>query len=418
MHELRWKWVSLLAALVLVISAGCGSDADSSDFESNQVADGDGGEVDGDGERQPEDGSGPDGCEEGEQFNPINGTCQPIEDEGDVDLDEDDDGEEEEEEEGPVLGCGAGALHGQACTTDGTRLPAATVTVSGQDCDGNSFELTTQTDRDGVFMLEDIPGGQHHMTVTSGSFSAQRPVDIFEGRTNTDLLDDDDKVCVDGDVSIMVVQGSYDNVPQLLSGMQLEYDTIGIGDSTNLTYFLSDPEEMAEYDIIFFACGSSFSNVSNGSGDFDQMMHNIRRFVENGNSIYASDWSSDFIHNTFPEAVDFYTDSPRVGDGQQTINADVTSSEMQTLLGRNTAELYFNAGGWVVATNASPPSVVHFRGDAEKSNGEVVHGAALLTTFTEPIGGGTVVYTSFHNNNQVDAGTDMHDILNFLIFQL
>ena len=60
---------------------------------------------------------------------------------------------------------------------------------------------------------------------------------------------------------------------------------------------------MESYDIIFFNCGSSGSWWSQNRQGITE---NIRSYVGNGGSIYASDLEYVFIEEAFPDKIDFF----------------------------------------------------------------------------------------------------------------
>ncbi len=326
--------------------------------------------------------------------------------------------------------CGPGAIEGQSCRPDGTLLAGADVTLTGVDCDGDDFEMTTQADADGYYEFYDVPAGDHLMTIESGSFATDRSVTVYPEQT-TDLESEAAKVCLEGSgVPIAVLEGGYDDVGSILDGLDIEYDVVG-GDTTSdplgsgAEDFLTDFNEMMSYDIIFIECGGLWSELDGGGlfgggGDIDQIEDNIRSFVEQGNSLYASDLAQPFIQETIPEAVDFYQESqgtsgPRQGQSGQTVTADIVSPEMQTLLGSGTTSINYDSNGWAVAEGAGPDTKIHFEGDITLQDGSTVSDSPLMLTYDDPAAG-AAVFTSFHNSDQ--ATGEMEEILEFMIFQL
>lgn len=410
---------TLFVLLVLFIGIGAFACGDEPEVDGEQGVNQLDGDIDSDSDLGGDGDFIDDECEEGEILNPFTGECVPDIEEPDTDADgEGDNGDGDNDPgDGDGIGdedrdCGIGALQGQVCATDGNRLPAAQVTVTGIDCEGEPFIREGETDGSGIFMIEDIPAGLHQMIAVSGSFQAEpREIFIRGGEVNNSLLSEAEKVCVDGDVNILVVQGSFDSVNEILDGLSLDYTMISSFDNAELQYVLGDLAELLTYDIIFFPCGSRFNSLS---GDVTGMMNNLRFFVEQGNSIYASDWSHDFIINTFPEAMTFAS-PPRISDSQDFPEAQVVSTPMQTLLGAPTVALNYNLGGVGQVLEANPPAVVHFRDTVQTDQG-TLPGLPLMTSYTDPIGGGTVIYTSFHNSSQ--ATGPMGEILSFMIFQL
>lgn len=302
--------------------------------------------------------------------------------------------------------CGPGNLIGQTCRPDGGLLPGAQVTIEGVDCDGVPFLETTAADQQGNYQFHDIPAGEHDLTITSGSWEDTSPVPVIKDET-TDLSTEAEKICLQGtDVDIAVIPGTWDDIGEILDGMDIQYDLIN--DTGGL---LGDLEELTQYDIVFAECGASWSSFSFDT-DMEIIESNVRRFVEEGNSLYASDLSDDYIDDPLPDAVQFATSS---GSGSQYVDADVVSEEMQNALGVTTTEIYFNMGGWSIAEDGGPASTVHFRADVSTGS-STVEDAALMIHYNDPIGDGRAIYTSFHNTAQTTG--DMEEILEYMIFTL
>ena len=351
---------------------------------------------------------------------------------------------------GTTQGCGPGEIVGTACAPSGERLGGADVTVEGVDCDGNDFTLNATTDSNGDFSFSDVPAGQHTLTISTGSFNRSQPVIVQTGGT-VDLTSETSKVCLDSsNVEIAVVQGAYDHVSGILDDLQLEYTIEGNDESPGLFGtdpptggdFLADMSRMSQYDIIFINCGELWNRMEGvHQSQLDTILSNLQTYVSNGNSLYVSDWSHPFIEKIFPDAIDFRGDDtsvsdPRIGYAPQTIAADVASTEMQGVLGQSTAQIEFPHDGvniinnhWVVAEGAGSGSTIHLQGDAQlcpssfnagatcSSSSGTEPDAPLLVTYEDPTGG-TVIFTSFHNERQSALNQDMERILKFLIFQL
>ena len=332
---------------------------------------------------EPQDCTSDDDCEDGQYCDEQTGQC-----------------------EGEEIICGPGGIIGETCTATDGVLPGATVIVEGYDCDGVFFSMDTTAGSDGSYEFTNVPSGSHQLTIASGSFEIADDVSVQAGEV-TDRKSVGHKLCFLGtEVDIAVASGSYDNIRVILSNMNIEYDEI-----TNNNNFFSDLDQMRQYDIIFAECGTSTMGLGTGGGGFgsdtNEIAYNIRRYVEEGNSLYASDWASRFVRDTIPEAMTF---SDSTG-GSQSVTAQVVSDEMQLLLQSDTAEVNFNLGGWHMMSDVGPATQVQFRGNVEGAED-----IPFMAIYDDPIGGGRAIYTSFHNNSQ--ATSDMEDILEFMIFQL
>lgn len=342
--------------------------------------------------------------------------------------------------------CGTGDLIGKTCAPSGEPLAAADVTVSGVDCaTGQPFSLTTRTASDGTFEIMDVPSGQHTLSVSTGSFNSMRQVLIQKDMT-TDLTSAADKVCLDQNVNIAVIEGAYDHVEGVLGALNLTFDIKGndsLGDS-QAEMFLTNLQAMNDYDIIFINCGDLYDNISllDFTGQtINTIATNLRSYVQGGKSLYVSDWAAPFVERAFPDMIDFVGDdtdplAARDGYAPQTITATVPTMELQGILGRSDATIDFPQdpannvlnNNWVVAAGVGMGAVVQIQGDADLcADGGLGNacpsvdgsqaGAPLLVTYKDP-SGGAVVFTSFHNERQTTLNQDMERILRFLIFQL
>ena len=262
--------------------------------------------------------------------------------------------------------------------------------------DGSSADVT---DADGWFTITDVPLGDHVITVQKGSFSTTIPIVLDTPDEELHLATEE---CLDpGSVVIAVVSGDYDHVEGLLTGLGLDY---------------TDPSLMSQYDIIFFNCGMD-DGWSRGAS-YDAIATNIRQYVNQGGSIYTSDWAYNIFEATFQSAVDFYGNDDQIGsaywgaDGYLT--ATVVDPTFQDLLGSNQAQLNYDLASWAIAETVSSDAEVLLRGDAPLYLWGSVANSPLAVRFNS--GSGTALYTSFHNEQQ--ATVDMEAILEEIILSL
>ena len=143
------------------------------------------------------------------------------------------------------------------------------------------------------------------------------------------------------------------------------------------------------------------------SEEQEMIVQTVRSFVENGGSIYASDWAHPFVEFAFPEQIDFlgadndYVDAQRGYD--DFLYADVSDSVMQTILSSGTAEIRYDFSEWVVAKKVSTDVDVLLRAtvQAYKPNGSLktLPDAPLAVRFQ--VGEGRVVYAT--DRAEIDA---------------
>ena len=201
---------------------------------------------------------------------------------------------------------GAGDITGRICDTSGDGwVVGATVWVS-IDLDGDGIEdmhVETTTDADGYFTLEGLPPGSYIIMVEKGSFSTSFPVDfpggVFELPEDECLLPDS--------VNIAVVMGEYDHIEGILNQLDLEYD---LYNETDYLALVLDSNQLNEYDIVFFNCGMPFTWMN----QLIPFTNNLSDFVENGGSVYASDWAHAVVEATWPTYIDFLGDDNNLID--------------------------------------------------------------------------------------------------------
>ena len=152
----------------------------------------------------------------------------------------------------PEKCCPGGGVQGRICVPQMVKhgMQGAVVYI-----DTEWGRLSTTTDVDGYFKLEDVPVGNHEIQIEKGSFSASVEVVIAEN----ELLQLATDECV-GDVNIGVISGHGDNIQSILQRLAIPYDEImggmdDYGNEPEHIEFLRDPARMANYDILFFNCG-------------------------------------------------------------------------------------------------------------------------------------------------------------------
>lgn len=347
---------------------------------------------------------------------------------------------------GQTATCAPGSIKGQACAPSGERVSGAVVTLDGLDCNGQAFSLTTQTAADGSYSFPQVDSGSHDMTISSGSFNRRLTVSVQPGQ-ETDLAGQDSKYCLAADsVKIAVIGGKYDHVEGVLASLQLTYDMKG-NDDANLAgtrAFLTDLTAMKSYDIIFFNCGDTWSSMRQTyPSDMNAIMLNIRNYVLQGGSLYASDLAHPFVEGALPELFDFLGDDTQTtqawdGYAPQTLQATVASPALQQALGRSTVEIAYPhnptqmiyGNNWAMLEGVGAQSVAHVLGSPSRcANGGFftpcpridgqLNNVPLLASYKDAGSGGSVVYTTFHNERQQSAvSQDILKILKFFIFQL
>lgn len=135
----------------------------------------------------------------------------------------------------------------------------------------------------------------------------------------------------------------------------------------------------------------------------EQVIENVREFVERGRTIWVSDWAYELVEAAWPDKIDFYGDdevleAAEVGASGRT-TARVLDTELQERLGTETLSIDLNYTNWALVEDVADDVEVVLRGDvgyrisAEEGWGELEQ-VPLLVRFE--VGSGTVVFSSFH----------------------
>jgi hypothetical protein len=125
----------------------------------------------------------------------------------------------------------------------------------------------------------------------------------------------------------------------------------------------------------------------------DRLKDNLREFVGQGGTLYASDWQFSLIAFAFRE----FIDPERANEGAvQTVTANAEDESLRKIIG-DRLELRFDLGAWKPAAFYEKKVSVLLRGDYQTTTGRT-RNAPLLVKF--PFERGTVIFTSFHNEKQ------------------
>ena len=222
------------------------------------------------------------------------------------------------------------------------------------------------------------------------------------------------------------------------------------GDAMEL---LTDPNGLTQYDTLFLNCGfrtidpETFNpNLTDPPNEVDGVIaQNLRSFVYEGGSLYASDWAYLAVEEAWPEKIDFYPPDPPAEDtrflhptagpsrgyptGYQEdylkVFGRVTSDPLKNAIGKSLVEVDYNLSHWIVIDSVASDVTTFVRGDillldeVGSGRGPVLSDRPLLVGFE--YGAGKVFFTTFHNEspdeNLNNANADMFDILNFLVFE-
>jgi hypothetical protein len=338
--------------------------------------------------------------------------------------------------------CPGGAVTGRICAPDSkTWLNGADVWIEARDCSGKAVKVSTVSGADGAFELDAVPPGPWTVSAALGSFTQATPVVVVEGAV-TQVPEN--QLCIaQKDVRIAIVDGAGDRIEDLLQGLGLHV-TLFHGRSgqwlTDGALFLSDLSWMQQFDIIFIDCAAA--SAPGSQIDFgphaQEIEDNLRTYVQQGGSIYASDWSLVFAAYAAPDVLSAQgvtslaspLSTPQLeGFAPQLVSAAVVDDGLKTFLGKGSVEVNFPASisvHWGLLGKLQGGAVL-VRADGVQACEEAQcsrAGASLdsvplaVSVKVTPAGqrGGRVLYTSFHNIQQ--NGDDVAKMLKYLVLHL
>lgn len=216
---------------------------------------------------------------------------------------------------------------------------------------------------------------------------------------------------------LAVTPAQFDDMGRLLRqlGDGYAYDDLALEE-------LIDPEKLKQYDVIFATCGGSpesWLGEAAGEGDrnsrvfivkpdvAERMRSALRGFVENGGTLYASDWRFQILSIAFPDLIDSAKVLP--GDKQE-VEAEVVESGLREVIG-DRIPLNFDLEGWYPAAFRAPNATTYVRGPYQALRGGQQQSPLLVRV---PFGKGSILFTSFHNeavNSEIET-----KLLKYLVF--
>lgn len=297
---------------------------------------------------------------------------------------------------------GLGVISGKVVSPNGKAIGNATVEVVGNE------KYNTKTDTEGDFSFE-VPSGEQKLRIFTGSgevFGSSKNVLVLSEKTVSlepiplDLFPSS---------KLAYVQGDYDHIESIIT------NTLGYEVALLEHAELENLDNLKKYDVVFFNCG--YSGLSGDSASSQVQMDNIRKnignYVKGGGKIYASDYAFGYIAPQCETGYGNIFESNNIIIGkdemclamngnEQTITGDVADEDLANIIGEK-AEIVFDLGGWAMVHPT--PSF--------KGNVLVEGDNSAVLAFSQKIGEGQLLYTTFHN--EANISEDMEAILEFFI---
>ncbi len=351
-----------------------------------------------------------------------------------------------------ALDAGLGGIRGRLCGARGYALSYAEVWFTQT----TGSEIRTLADIEGRFELVGLPEGSQSISAQRGPFHTEFSVDVVAGV----VRELPDALCTPAP-RIAVVTGLYDHVEDVLGTLGFrvkriyrqdsieERDPAGsvdlidgrfVGNSGDLglasrywlRVFLTDPQRLARYDMLFLNCGLDDHDIAEHTTDLSNAISNLKDFIAQGGSLYVSDWAADLIRQAFPSQIAFRGDptlfgSSRVGRSDLQIDADIHDPVLRERLGTLSLPIAMRLDEWsmMLPVEVQPVTLrVMVTGDGTGVRPETCGQASGCETYRDHVpltvqfsyGLGQVIYTSAHVDEHADPV--LEELLRILVFRM
>lgn len=333
-----------------------------------------------------------------------------------------------------------GFIVGKVCAPGTTNEPLAGASVTARyvGSDGASYvESPVFTLDDGSFIIDPIgPTVATNVVVRAEheGFAFSWNVERVFSR-----VDDPDGIDVTADVGCeplvpddgrryLVVTGQFDRIEDVLERMELDNVDLEDGLPTDGRWaerLFSTRDTINEYDVVFVNCGVDETEF--GLRLSPNAITNIRKYVEQGGSLYVSDWAYELVEQAFPDKINFMNDDLLLDDAQVAIGGayrtTVVDPDLAEELETDAFDIDFSFQLGTVITEVAPDVTIYLEADMKFcvfEDGQCFEN--LLTTAPVTVGFdhglGKVIYTSFHQEQDEDLDGTEDEVLRYLVFEL
>lgn len=317
-----------------------------------------------------------------------------------------------------------GTIRGRVCAPNGRSWqPDAMAYTNIYDETGLITEVRKVfSDRDGYWQLDGLPGEREY------TIFVQFGQDVLQEETvflhDSEVLYLDEPACFDPTaLDIALVSGDYDDVQRVLESMGFtSYTLIDGNDPEQIRAFVTDIESMRRFDLIFFNGGHLEKTIfydTNPANETPAIVKaNLQAYVNEGGSVYATDWAYDVIEQTWPDPIDFMGDDKTPDAAQlgeyDVINAAVTDESLASFLGKNQIEVEYDLPVWPPINAVEAYTSIHLSGTVRYREGQSSYTLAsvpILVSFSQ--GRGRVGFSTFRiaANNNADTMLTLQHIL-------
>ena len=304
---------------------------------------------------------------------------------------------------------------------------------SGTYCDKcvqlSSYAFT-YSDAHGFFRLPVYEEGDQYMVTQKGQFRRVRKVNVHAGSQaavagDTHLPGKNDAAHGDTIPKMKVMAANWDQIANSLRKLGItEYD--GPPGGFNVDHTLTDITLATKYHIIFIPCSGQVVDPGGGGGNGVSCSgiyapdgngkSVIKDYIERGGKLYVTDWSYEYVNQTWPGFVKFTGDDPKVlgsactiGDYSGTAQwGDPSLKSWMDALGEQNAQLEKN---YVGIDSTSPQPGFDENGQAVTITPKVwastmVGSQPRIATVSFQDKCGRVMYSTYHAEGTDNGGSN------------
>ena len=289
--------------------------------------------------------------------------------------------------------------------------------------DGTTARRQSSTRYDGRYTLNGVPPGAYTVHAERGAYAGQTAVTLAAVDS---VVEDADIRVVAGAARFVVVSGYYDDIGAIVTDLGFATQPVsgnGFG-SPPATWLgtVATDAYLADKTAVMLNCGLDDDFWSRT--DLEDRRTALRTYVESGHSLYISDWAYGVMEWLYPEVLDFYGEDATPGDAKhgdaEQVLASIGDETLAKLVGRFVGITY-DLPAWAVMLGleqtdggtAPYPVDVLATGTVHVGAQEF---ADVPLAVRVHIGEGAIVYTTFHNEAQLDP--TVLSILRYMVLRL
>ncbi|MEZ4226041.1 MAG: hypothetical protein R3B13_34150 [Polyangiaceae bacterium] len=288
---------------------------------------------------------------------------------------------------------------------------------------------------DGSFNLPAYATGQSTLVVQKGQFRRVRTIDITAGDQSvatalTTLPKKTDAAQGDNIPNMAVVIGQWDAIEVSLAKLglgQLQPGFLGLGSDVvpgsasfaminGPDAFLSNPAELDKYQVIFIPCsGSSGTECDATLPGNATVQKNLQDWVAKGGKLYVTDYSYEYIRQSWPGYIDWYGQSSSLGSACQgdayDAPATVKDSDMAAWLAATGVSNFTVDQSWTIIDKVNAVSTTDLDGNPATVTpkvwveGQVPNVGVKPTTVSFVRSCGRVLFSTYHTESSSGGPT-------------